>query len=265
MKHLYKVLNKDLTSPYKWFRFEIGREYHCSDFDPDPEMDCSRGFYAVPIDGVPYAWKPGRILCECTVWGREVVIDENKQRYEYIRLGKRLTKEDVVRLALAEESRLGYKLSEVLYPVNPLKLRTKPVGEREKELLQEWISVVASVVHSVSDSVWDSVWASLGASVRDSIRASLCASVRDSLWASLCASVWDSIRASVWDSVWAYISSLFPGTQDWRGIDHEPGVNPFQPGIDLWRSGFIPSFDGTTWRLHQGKDAKIVYEMEENK
>jgi hypothetical protein len=51
-------------------------------------------------------------------------------------------------------------------------------------------------------------------------------------------------------------------TQDWYGIDHEPGVNPFQPGIDLWRSGFIPSFDGTTWRLHQGKNAKIVYEME---
>jgi hypothetical protein len=28
----------------------------------------------------------------------------------------------------------------------------------------------------------------------------------------------------------------------------------------LWESGFVPSFDGKTWRLHAGKNAKIVYE-----
>jgi hypothetical protein len=27
----------------------------------------------------------------------------------------------------------------------------------------------------------------------------------------------------------------------------------------LWRDGFLPSFDGTTYRLHSGKDGKVVY------
>jgi len=35
--------------------------------------------------------------------------------------------------------------------------------------------------------------------------------------------------------------------------------------IDLHRKGFVPSFDGTTWRLHAGKDAKIVFEISKEK
>jgi hypothetical protein len=250
MKRLYKVLNRGLISPYLRFQFEIDREYRCYDFDPDPEKDCGRGFYAVPIDGVPYAWKQGMVIHECEVWGREVVIDKYKQRYEYFLLGKRLAKKEIVRLARAEEGRIGYRLSEVLYLVNPLKLKAKPVGECERELLQEWISVCSSVKFSVGDLV------------RDSLNTSLWSSDWRSLWRSLWESLNTSLGYSVSDSVWAYISSLFPNIRDWKYIDHEPGVNPFQPCIDLWRSGFVPSFDGTTWRLHQGKDAKIVYEME---
>jgi hypothetical protein len=33
------------------------------------------------------------------------------------------------------------------------------------------------------------------------------------------------------------------------------------PGNELWNRGFVPCFDGTTWKLHSGKDAKVVYEM----
>ena len=40
---------------------------------------------------------------------------------------------------------------------------------------------------------------------------------------------------------------------------YKNGINPFQPWIDLWHRGFVPSFDGTTWRLHSGKKAEIVY------
>ena len=40
------------------------------------------------------------------------------------------------------------------------------------------------------------------------------------------------------------------------------GENPFQPAIDLWEMGYVPSFDGKTWRLHAGKDARIVWEAE---
>ena len=65
-------------------------------------------------------------------------------------------------------------------------------------------------------------------------------------------SVWDSVRGSVRDSVGAYTGSLF---NIWNG-DYK-----FQPAVDLWKRGFVSSFDGTTWRLHSGKNAKIVYEM----
>jgi hypothetical protein len=80
------------------------------------------------------------------------------------------------------------------------------------------------------------------ASVRDSVRDS----VSDSVRASVRDSVWDS----VWDSVRAYISSLFPNVKKWKYIEYEEGINPFQSCIDLWRSGYVPTFDGKVWRLH---------------
>ena len=116
--------------------------------------------------------------------------------------------------------------------VHPFKIKAGKVGKREIDLLKEWDSVGYSVRDSVGDSVGDSV--------------------RYSVWDS----VWDSVGASVW----AYISSFFQLDQ-WKGIEHEKGVNPFQSGIDLWESGFVPSFDGKVWRLHSGTDAKVVYEI----
>jgi len=81
------------------------------------------------------------------------------------------------------------------------------------------------------------------------------ASVRDSVEASVRDSVW----ASVWESVWAYASSFFD-LPKWKYINHEPGQNPFQPCIDLWNRGLVPSFVGETWRLHGGPKAKILFE-----
>ena len=97
-------------------------------------------------------------------------------------------------------------------------------------------------------SVWDSVW--------DSVRASVWASVGDSVRASVRASVW----ASVWASVGTYAGSFFK-LEKWKGIEHEKGVYPFQSGVTLWEMGLVPSFDGTTWRLHAGPRAKVVFEI----
>ena len=71
-------------------------------------------------------------------------------------------------------------------------------------------------------------------------------SVRDSVWDS----VRDSVGHSVWDSVWAYIGSLFP----------KPNVYLFQPAVDLWKQGLVPSYDGKIWRLHGGIRGEILYE-----
>ena len=108
--------------------------------------------------------------------------------------------------------------------INPLELpEVKTVSEEQIKLLRVWASVRASVRASVGASVWASVW--------DSVRA--------------------SVGASVGDSVRAYISTFF-------NIQYEPD---FSSGNKLWESGLVPSFDGKTWRLHTGKNAKIVYEI----
>ena len=93
-----------------------------------------------------------------------------------------------------------------------------------------------------------------------SVRDSVGASVRDSVWASVGASVRDSVEASVWDSVWAYIGSFFNPPQ-WKYVKHDEGVYPFQPAVDLWDQGLVPSFDGKVWRLHSGGDARIRFEI----
>ena len=104
--------------------------------------------------------------------------------------------------------------------VNPLELpQVEKVTDEQIGWLKEWASVRASV----RASVWDSV----GASVR--------AAVRDSVW------------AAVWDSVRAYFSSFF-------AINYE---YDFSSAVKLWEAGLVPSFDGTTWRLHSGESADV--------
>ena len=70
---------------------------------------------------------------------------------------------------------------------------------------------------------------------------------------------WDSVGDSVWDSVWdsvgAYFSSFFKIKYRYS----------FKSCIKLWEKGFVPSFDGKTWRLHTGEKAKIVFKITEKK
>jgi hypothetical protein len=159
----------------------------------------------------------------------------------------------------------GFNYKEALNPIHPFKLpAVKKVTKKQIKLLVEWGSVWASVRGSVGDSVWGSVWASVRGSVGDSVwtsvwdsvwssvgvsvRDSVGFSVGDSVWVSVGFSVRDSVRASVW----GYISSLFPKI--------EFKFN-FSSNTKLWKMGLVPSFDGTTWRLHTGKDAHVVYEI----
>jgi hypothetical protein len=87
-------------------------------------------------------------------------------------------------------------------------------------------------------------WESVGDSVRESVRES----VRDS--------VWDSVR----ESVWAYTGSFF-NIPVWKYVKHPKGQYPYQPLVTLWNAGLVPSFDGTTWRLHGGPKAKVLFKI----
>lgn len=102
----------------------------------------------------------------------------------------------------------------VIKPIlNPFEIEPPEINQTHIELLKQWDSVRDSVGSSVRDSVWDSVW------------------------------------DSIWDLVWSYVSSFFV-LQSWKYTDAKDGINPFQSCIDLWEQGIVPSFDGTTWRLH---------------
>ena len=136
----------------------------------------------------------------------------------------------------------------IIKPIaNPLELpKVEQVTDEQIGWLKDWASVWASFWASV----WDSVGASVRASVWASVWYSIWASVGDSVGASVWDSVWDSVRDSVRDSVSAYASSFF-------AIDFK---HDFSSAVKLWESGLVPSFDGTVWRLHSGKNADIVYE-----
>ena len=135
MKHLLKVLNKDLISPLKKFKFKQNKEYHCNNFDDNKNIDCSTGFHAVNWDGIWYAFSQEKVIYHCTVWGKEVEFDKNKRRYEYFKLGKEVTKKDLLNAGKKE----GYKIYEVMNPTNPLKKLIKPT-KKDIALLKKWDS-----------------------------------------------------------------------------------------------------------------------------
>lgn len=264
---LYKVLNNDLTSPYKGFQFELGKKYVCENFDTSDE-ECSNGFYAVGFNGLVYTMNINgekHSVFEVEVGGRSKEFNQFKRRYEEITIIRELTEDEIKVGLLACEEKEGYRVYEACYPVHPFEGNPMPL-EDAKKLLEEWKKVMASVsasvrdsvlesvgysvLESVVDSVVDSVWESVRASVLESVGYSVLESVAESVGYSALDSVWNSIGDSVGYSVRVYISSLFPHIKRWKGIDHEEGVNPFQSGIDLWKAGYVPSFDGKIWRLH---------------
>ena len=250
----YKVLNKDKTSPFKNFKYKLGKEYHCPEIDMCKNNDCSYGLYATNLEGILYSnLSDGKQVYECEVRGKEVVIDQFKQRFEYLKLIRKVPLKELEPLLKKESKKLGYDLYRALIPVNPLAFKPSKPTKKDIANLKKWYSVRDSVGYSVRDSVGYSV----GDAVRDSVWGSVWCSVGDAVWCS----VGDAVR----DSVWAYISSLFPDIKEWKHIDHKKGINPFQSCIDLWLRGFVPSFDCEIWRLHSGKKAEIVFEIHKDK
>ena len=125
---------------------------------------------------------------------------------------------------LKPEELFTWNYKEACNPINPFQITPPPkISKKHIKLLRKWASVW--------DSVGDSVWASVG--------------------------------DSVGDSVWVYFSSFFLlPRSSWKYTDKikRDTNNPFQPAIDLWEMGIVPSFDGEKWRLHGGKDGKVLWE-----
>jgi hypothetical protein len=142
----------------------------------------------------------------------------------------------------------------IIHPFHDIKKVSRPTDEHIL-LLKKWDSVGDSVWGSVRGSVRDSVGDSVRDSVGNSVWDSVGDSVGNSVWDSVGDSVWGSVRGSVRDSVWGYLSSFFD-------IKYK---HDFTPATQLWEQGLVPSFDGTTWRLHSGEKADIVFEISKDK
>lgn len=264
MKYV-KVLDKNLCPPIQGGEpYEIGVWQHCENFDTC-DNECAPGFYVIPVSELIHYHRPwlGTKVLPAEIKGSSKIFSADKQRYEYMKLGNPLSDEQIKAMCKEIEPELGYKLSEALYPVNPLLLPKATVTDEDLELLKQWNSVKNSVGCSVWDSVCDSVQNSVGCRVWNSVRDSVKNSVGYRVWDSVCDSVRNSVRNSVknsvGNSVWAYIGSLFPNIGKWEYKNHEHSQYPFQSAVNLWYRGLVPSFDGKIWRLHSGEKAEIVW------
>ena len=250
---LVKVLDKDLRPPIQGGEpYEIGVWHHCENFYTG-NAECAPGFYVIPISELIHYHKPwrGTKVLPAEVRGNSKILSASKQRYEYIKLGNPLSDDEIKALCREIEPELGYKLSEALYPVDPLLLPKATVTDADIELLKQWDSVSGNVEYSVRHSICNSV--------RDSVKNSVWYSAGYNVWYSVRYSVRDSVR----DSVWAYIGSLFPSINKWKCKNHEQGKFPFQSAVNLWCRGLVPSFDGKIWRLHSGEKVEVVWEEPE--
>lgn len=140
--------------------------------------------------------------------------------------------------------------------IDPFQTKTIPLSQEHKGRLRECASTRNSteVSNSVSECVRLWVGGSVRISVWDSVRDLVGGWVRD----LVCNSV-RAIDTRVMDSVlWAYAGSFFSiKYASFRDIKYPIDISPW---VKLWEDGYVPSFDGTTWRLHAGETAKIVYE-----
>ena len=128
---------------------------------------------------------------------------------------------------LKPEELFTWNYKEACNPINPFQITPPPkISKKHIKLLRKWASVWASV----GDSVWDSVW--------------------------------DSVGDSVGAVITSYTGSLFPlQREEWKYTEKiQTSGYPFQSAVDLWKLGLVPSYDGETWRLHSGEDAKVLWE-----
>ena len=257
-----KVLAYKLARPDGWdfytgktinYRENIGRIIKCPNGDASLGI-CSRGVIHAsenPNDCLAGA----RIPCSAYKV-RGIPVCGDIEKWGFLKL-------EVLDEVFDLDTLFGWKYSEAIAPINPLTGEVKKPTELDIENLVKWASIEGSiwasirtgVGGSIGTNIENSIWSSIRTSVGDSARTS----IENSMWASVGGSVWANIWISVGDSIWAYIGSLFPNITAWGYANHKLGGYPFQPAVDLWRRGFVPSHDGKTWYLHSGKTAKIVY------
>ena len=208
------------------YRANIGKTVKCPNFSGDGKLCSDTVIHASRKPDQCFV--AAKIPCSAYLVSGVPVL-ENRDKCGFKKL-KILTE-------LKPENLFKWRYLEAVNPINPFEIHPPKITETEINILRRWVAVRVSVRDSVRDSIENSAW--------------------DSVWDS----VWASVRDSAWDSIWAYIGWIFsPVIKKWKYIKHKEGIYPFQPAVDLWKLGLVPSFDGELWRLHGGKNTKILWE-----
>ena len=202
------------------FKAVLRKKLTAPDWQPDLAADhCGNGFHCAPSPADCLRFTYLGRIAEVRVPPPFQVGD--KIRSKHLVVTRWLSDAEI---AAATKAYFNYDYSEIIPRLRTIcknPLSAQKVTKKQVCDLEQWASVWASVRASVGASVKESVWASVGASV----------------------------RASVGASVGYIFRPLVPA---WK-LSY-----PFQSAVDLWLSGCVPSFDGTTWRLH-GKGSKVIY------
>lgn len=164
--------------------------------------------------------------------------------------------------------------------VNPLMVKPPVIDEKIVEITKKWARVRSFATKSIRTTIGESlgfatledvsavVISSFGVTpyqqtLLNSFRSTFFTRAPDDVTSNY--SHRDIVKylvlPSVLDFIYGRVSGFF-NSEEWEGIEHAPDENPFQPAIDLWEMGLIPSFDGVIWRLHGGRHAKILWEQQ---
>ena len=156
--------------------------------------------------------------------------------------------------------------------VNPLTKKKRKPTQKTIDELHAWIAVGGSVLiacskqrgstgftgGAVGGAVWNAIGEAVGEAVEGSVWGAFRCIVGRSFWNAVWVAVRRTVEGSVWltvvgsvrDAAYGYISSFFDVQYSYD----------FSPCVKLWNKGYVPLFDGTTWRLHSGPKMEIVYE-----
>jgi hypothetical protein len=143
-------------------------------------------------------------------------------------------------------------LEEARNPINPFKLPKRIPTPEDIGLLHKWAALRHTSKEIVRDAIRDTVGDTVGAIVIGATWDTVRHTVWDTIFPTVKTSAWDTVR----DAIRAYTGSLF--NIEKRG-NYPAGTYPFQPAVDMWKHGLVPSYDGKTWRLHSGEKGEVVY------
>jgi hypothetical protein len=151
-----------------------------------------------------------------------------------------------------------------------------PIQPEEKDilLLKEWAVLNSGGENSGAKRpdanypwVGQSIWSDAETYLNDAFSETygqcpgptVCHGIEAYLGITLDPAVEDLIGSSVGEK--ALVGSFFTNTVKWQGS--ESALYPNQACADLWKRGFIVSFDGVIWRLSSGIEGTVVYEISE--